>query len=137
MDPPPFMLFTLTMIDVEYQLWRSGIPYCGHNEESPPSFCNGLGTIYIASSRGKTFFDLTTRDMGLELRYSLRKVLSIQNCSTLRLASSHCVLCFNPIKGTLNIVILTHTHTSIHLTINMASNIPNHTSIILIITPKP
>ena len=28
--------------------------------ESPPSFCNGLGTIYISSFRGRTF-DLTTR----------------------------------------------------------------------------
>ena len=28
--------------------------------ESPPSFCNNLGTIYIASSRGRTF-DLITK----------------------------------------------------------------------------
>ena len=29
---------------------------CGHNRwESPPGFCNGLKTIYIASSRGRTF----------------------------------------------------------------------------------
>ena len=87
---------------------------CGHNggvRESPPSFCNGLGTIYIVSSRGRTFFDLTIRDMGSELRYSLRKVLSTQNCPTLRLASSHCVLCLNPIKGMFNIIIRnSHTH---------------------------
>ena len=28
---------------------------CGHKGESSPSFCNDLGTIYIASSRGRTF----------------------------------------------------------------------------------
>ena len=72
--------------------------------ESPPSFCNGLGTIYIAFSRGKTI-ELTTRDMGLELRYGLGKVLGTQNYQTLMLASSHYVLCLNSIKGTLNIVI--------------------------------
>ena len=72
--------------------------------ESPPSFCNGLGTIFIASSRGRTI-DLTTRDMGSELWYGLGKVLGIQNRPILRLASSHCVLCLNLIKGTLNIVI--------------------------------
>ena len=72
--------------------------------ESPPSFCNGLGTIFIASSRGRTI-DLTTRDMGLKLRYGLGKVLGSQNCLTLRLASFHYVLCLNPSKGTLNIVI--------------------------------
>ena len=27
MDPPVFMLAPLSMTDVEYQLWRSGIPY--------------------------------------------------------------------------------------------------------------
>ena len=69
---------------------------------------NGVSTI--ASSRGRTI-DLTTRDMGSELKYGLGKVLSIQNCLTLRLAFSHCVLCLNPIKGILNIVfMLTHTH---------------------------
>ena len=41
--------------------------------ESPLSFCNGQGTIYIASSRRT--FDFTTRDMGSEFRYMLRKVL--------------------------------------------------------------
>ena len=54
--------------------------------------------------------DLTIRDMSLELRYGLGKVLSTQNRPTLRLAFHHCVLCLNPIKGILNIVIeLTHT----------------------------
>ena len=27
MDPPPFMLAPLSMIDDEYELWRNGIPY--------------------------------------------------------------------------------------------------------------
>ena len=39
-----------------------------------PSFCNGLGTIYIVSSLGRTI-DLTTRDIYSELRYDLGKVL--------------------------------------------------------------
>ena len=42
--------------------------------ESSPSFCNGLGTVYIASFRGRTI-DLTTRDMGSEFGYVLGKVL--------------------------------------------------------------
>ena len=83
--------------------------WCGHNRMSPPSFYNGLGTIYIASSRGRTI-DLTTRDIGSKLRYNLRKVLGTQNCTTLGFASSHCVLCLNPIKVIFNITyILTHT----------------------------
>ena len=57
-----------------------------------------------------TFFYLTTKDMSSELRYGLGKMLGTQNCPTLRLASSHYVLCLNPIKGTLNIAsVLTHT----------------------------
>ena len=43
--------------------------------------------------------------MSLKLRYGLGKVLSTQNDPTLRLASHHYVLSFNPIKGILNIVI--------------------------------
>ena len=82
---------------------------CGHNGESPPSFCNSLGTMNIASFRGRTI-DLTTRDMDSKLRYGLRKVLGTQNRPTLRLASSHCVWCLNLIKGTFNIVIL-NSHT--------------------------
>ena len=27
MDPPPFMLATLSMTDAKYQLWRNDIPY--------------------------------------------------------------------------------------------------------------
>ena len=97
--------------------------------ESPPNFCNGLETIYIASSRGRTF-DLTTRDMGSEFRYVLGKVLSTQNCPTLRLSSHHCVLCFNLIKNMFNTYIYTHTHThthtSIHLSIQHDIIIPKH-----------
>ena len=69
--------------------------------ESPPSFCNGLGTIYIAFFQERTFY-LITKDMSSELRYGLGKVLGTQNRLTLRLASLHCVYCLNPIKGTLN-----------------------------------
>ena len=63
--------------------------------------------------------------------YSLGKVLGTQNHPTLRLASFHCFLYLNPIKGTFNIASIL-THTRIHLTINMASIIqkPNHSSII-------
>ena len=39
---------------VDRWLWTQGVL------ESPPSFCNGLGIIYIASFQGRTF-DLTTR----------------------------------------------------------------------------
>ena len=70
----------------------------------PPSFCNGLGNIYIVSSQGRTI-DLTTKDMSSELRYGLEKLLGTQNHLTLRLAFFHYVLCLNPIKGTLNIII--------------------------------
>ena len=47
-------------------------------------------------------FDLTTRDMGSELRYGLGNVLGTQNRSTLRLTSHHYVLYLNPIKDTHN-----------------------------------
>ena len=43
-------------------------------------------------------FDLTSRDMGLEFRYGYEMVLGTQNRPTLGLASSHCILCLNPIK---------------------------------------
>ena len=43
--------------------------------------------------------------MDSELRYGLEKVLGAQNHLILRFASLHYVLCLNPIKGTLNIVI--------------------------------
>ena len=42
--------------------------------------------------------------MSLEFRYGDRKVLDIQPCLTCELASSHCVLRLNLIKGSFNIV---------------------------------
>ena len=68
--------------------------------------------------------------MGSEFRYLLGNVLGTQECPTLRLASRHFVLYLNLIKSMFNTCILTHTHTSIHLSCNMASFIPNpnHTS---------
>ena len=85
---------------------------CRHNGwESLPSFFNYLRTIYIASSQKMTI-DLTIRNMGSKLRYGFEKMLGTQNHPTLKLASSHCILCLNPIKGTLNVVILnSHAHT--------------------------
>jgi len=81
--------------------------------ESPPSFCNDLGTMNIASSQERTI-DLTTRDMVLGLRYVLGKVLGTQDRPTRRLASHHCVLHLNLNKSMFNTCILTLTHTSIH-----------------------
>jgi len=55
--------------------------------------------------------------MGSKFRYGFDKVLGTQNHPALRLTSSHCVLCLNPIKDIFNIVfILIHT-----LAYNMAS----------------
>ena len=91
----------------------------GHNGivELPPSLCNGLGTVYIASFRGRAII-LTTRDMGSEFRNVLGKVLDTQDCPTLRLASHHCVLHLNLDKIMSNTCTLnSHTHTSIHLSI--------------------
>ena len=62
--------------------------------------------------------------MGLEFRYTLRKVLGTQDHLTLRLASHHCVLCLNLIKNIFNTYFLTHTHASIHLTYNHGIIIP-------------
>ena len=62
----------------------------GIRGESPPSFCNGLGTLYIASFRGRTI-DLTIRDMDSEFIYALGKVLGTQDHLTLKLASHHYV----------------------------------------------
>ena len=62
--------------------------------ESPPSFHNDLGTIYIYSVLSRKYlFDLTTRDMGSKFRHGLGKVLGTPNPPTLGLASSHFVLC--------------------------------------------
>ena len=94
-------------------------PTCGHNRimKSPPSFCNGLGTMYIASFRGRTII-ITTRNMGSEFRYVLGNVLGTQDCPTLRLASHHCGLHLNLDKIMSNTCTLnSHTHTSIHLSI--------------------
>ena len=78
--------------------------------ESPPSFCNGLGTIYLVSFQGKTI-DLKTRDMGSKFRYVLRKMLGTQNHPTLRLVSHHNVLCLNLDKILFNTCILnSHIH---------------------------
>ena len=62
--------------------------------------------------------------MGLEIRYTLGKVLGIQDCLTLRLASHHCVLHPNLIKNKFNTCIYTLTHTSIHLSIQHGIFIP-------------
>jgi len=57
--------------------------------ESPPSFHNGLETMYMASFQGRTFFDLTTRDW----------------------ASHHCVSRLNQNKNTFKTCILnSHIH---------------------------
>ena len=82
------------------------------------------------------------------VRYGDGKMLGTQPHKTSRSASSHCVLCLNLIKGSFNIVICTHAHTSILLAINMASIIPKtlthgnshqaqHTSIMHIISSHP
>ena len=66
--------------------------------ESPPSLCNGLGTIYIISFSRK---DLSSyyQSMCLEFRYALRRVLGTLDHPTPTLASHRCVLCINPIKN--------------------------------------
>ena len=51
----------------------------------------------------------------LKFRYEDEKVLSTQPHPTRGSASTHCVPRINPIKGKFNIVILTHTHPSMHL----------------------
>ena len=62
--------------------------------------------------------------MGSEFWYALGKVLGTQDRSTLRLASHCCVLRLNLIKKIFNTYILTHTHTSMHLTYNHGIFIP-------------
>ena len=62
--------------------------------------------------------------MGSEFKYILGKVLGTQDCPTLRLASHHCVLYLNLIKSMFNTCILTHTLTSIHLSIQHDIIIP-------------
>ena len=105
--------------------WKGGV---GIRGESPPSFCNGLGTLYIASFRGRTI-DLTIRDMDSEFIYALGKVLGTQDRLTLRLASHHCVVHLNLIKINFNTCILnSHMDTSMHLTYNMVSSSQNNIS---------
>ena len=86
-------------------LWTQGVFL-----ESPPSFWNGLGTIYIVSFSRKDFWSYY-QSMGSEFRYVFGKVLGTQDYLTLRLASHHCVLCFNFIKNMFNTLYPnSHTH---------------------------
>ena len=62
--------------------------------------------------------------MGSKFRYEDGKVLDTQPHLIYGLASSHCVLRLNLIKGSFNIVVYTYTHTNIHLVINMTLIIP-------------
>ena len=76
--------------------------------------------------------------MGLKFRYILGKVLGTQDRLTLRLASHYCVLHLNLDKIKFKTCILnSHTHTSIHLTINIASIIPKHIHILKQKKAKP
>ena len=70
--------------------------------------------------KGQSYY----QSMCLTFRYEDGKVLGTQPHPTRGLASNHCVLCLNLIKGMFNIVSYTHTHINMHLTINMASNVP-------------
>ena len=62
MDPPPFMLASLSMTDAKYQLWKNGIPYAkwllgdfDYNEFSKTRFmapfpigvCTLLSSIFL------------------------------------------------------------------------------------------
>ena len=85
-------------------LWIQGVFL-----ESPPSFWNGLGTIYIVSFSRKDFWSYY-QSMGSEFRYVFGKVLGTQDYLTLRLASHHCVLCFNLIKNMFNLHLYSHTY---------------------------
>ena len=60
--------------------------------------------------------------MSLEFRYGFTKALGTQNRPTCGSVSTRCILRRNNIKDTLNIAFYTHTHTNMHLTINMVSN---------------
>ena len=81
-------------------------------------------------SRNHKYGSLTWKDrssyqsISSEFRYDFGKVLGTQNRPTRGSASIHYILCLNLIKGMFNIAFYTHTHTNMHLTINMASNIP-------------
>ena len=75
--------------------------------------------------------------MSSEFRYDFKKVLGTQNRLTHGLPSTHCFLRFNLIKEMFNIVFYTHTHTNMHLTINMASNIPKPNIHLSYLSTKP
>ena len=77
---------------------------------------------YIALMwKGRSYY----QSMGLEFRYGDGKVLGTQPYQTHESTSNHCVLHLSLIKGIFNIVFYnTHTHTNMHLTINMVSNVP-------------
>ena len=72
-----------------------------------------------------------------EFRYDFKKVLGTQNRLTHGLPSTHCFLRLNLIKEIFNIVFYTHTHTNMHLTINMASNIPKPNIHLSYLSTKP
>ena len=73
--------------------------HCGHNGRVATQFLQWFRNhIYSVLSRNDPF-NLTTRDLRSEFRYGFGKVLGTQNCPTLGLASSHCILCLNPIKA--------------------------------------
>ena len=77
------------------------------------------------------------QSMSSEFRYDFRKVLGTQNRLTHGLPSTHCFLRLNLIKEMFNIVFYTHTHTNMHLTINMASNIPKPNIHLSYLSTKP
>ena len=87
--------------------------------ESPPRL--GLGTINIAPFMEELIF---YQSMCPNFRYGDGKVLGTQPHPTRGSASTHFVSNLNPIKGKLNIVILTHTHSSMHLNIQTWHNHP-------------
>ena len=77
--------------------WRRHLVIWSRNHEYSILMRNDLRSYY--------------QSLGSKFRYILGKVLGTQDRPTLRLASHHCVLCFNPIKNHLNTCILdSHTH---------------------------
>ena len=81
------------------------VDHGGEKMESSPRL--GLRTINIAPFvEGLIYYQSTC----LEFRYGNRKVLGTQPHLTCGSAPTHCVPCLNPIKDTLNIVILTSMH---------------------------
>ena len=78
----------------------------GTRGESPPSFCNGLGIIYIVSSRERTFWSYY-QIYGFGVYVCSRESVRHPRSLNLRLASHHCVLRLNLIKNMFNTCILT------------------------------